>query len=94
MIKSTKTKKFSVPEPKIKNARKKIGDLKKTRGRKLPDTKNVIEIVYRYRNSKEFYLGGEDVQTYMSNLGSASVLGWTHGMAFKPLTWRLRKTKV
>ncbi len=95
--KKIKSKNSGIAKPKSKNAGKKIGKWKETRGQRLPDTKNVFEIVYRYGTPstgvREFYLGGEDVKTYMSNLGSASIMGVVHGMTFKPLAWKVRKIK-
>lgn len=60
----------------------------------LPDTKNVFEIIYRYGNKsigiRDFYLEGKEVKKFMEQLGSASIMGITHGMTFKPLKWKVR----
>ncbi len=63
----------------------------------LPDVKNVFEIVYRYRSKsggvREFYLKGEEVNKFMQQLGSASIMAVTHGATFQPLNWKVRKIK-
>ncbi len=95
--KTIKSKNLGVAKLKTKFTGKKIGKWKETRGQRLPDTKNVFEIVYRYGTPstgvREFYLEGEDVKTYMSNLGGASIMSVVHGMTFKPLAWKVRKIK-
>jgi hypothetical protein len=60
---------------------------------RIPDTKNIFEVIYRYKD-REFYLAGEDVKTFLSQLGGASILSVTHGMTFKPLNWKVRKIEV
>ena len=63
----------------------------------LPDTQHVIEIIYRYRMpgtpDRDFYLKGKDVKDFMSQLGGASIMAVTHGVVFKPLNWKVRKSQ-
>lgn len=58
----------------------------------LPDTDNIFKIIYRYKN-RDFYLEGEDVKLYLSQLRGASVLGVTHGMIFRSPNWKIRNIK-
>ena len=62
---------------------------------KIPDAKNVFEIIYKYKGPgdivREFYLEKEDVKKFMAQLGSASIMGVTHGMTFEPLNWKVRR---
>ncbi len=64
---------------------------------KLPDTNHMFEIVYRYKmpgvGTREFYLEGEEIKKFFSQLGGASILSVTHGMRFEPLNWKVRKIK-
>jgi len=63
----------------------------------LPDTKGVIEIIYRYRSksmgTRDFYLEGEEVKKFMQQIGSASLMTFIHGGSFEPLDWKVRKLK-
>lgn len=62
---------------------------------RIPDTKNVFEIVYRYKTPstgiREFYLEGKEIKKFFSQLGGASLLCVTHGIEFEPLKWKVRK---
>lgn len=64
---------------------------------RLPDTKNVFEIIYRYRTeatgTRDFYLEGKEVNKFMQQLGSASIMSITHGATFEPLNWKVRNEK-
>ena len=64
---------------------------------RIPDTKNIFEIVYRYKTPstgiREFYLEGEEIKKFFSQLGSASILSVTHGAVFEPLKWKVRRLK-
>ena len=57
---------------------------------KLPDVKNIFEVIYRYKD-REYYLGGNDLKEFFAQLGSASVIAVTHGASFRPLKWKVRK---
>lgn len=63
----------------------------------LPNTRNVFEVIYRYRMKnglvRDFYLEGEEVKKFMSNIGGASIMGITHGVEFSSLNWKIRKVK-
>ena len=64
---------------------------------RIPDTKNVIEIIYRYKSksmgTREYYLEGKEVKEYLSNIGGASIMGIIHGISFSPLNWKVRRLK-
>jgi hypothetical protein len=64
----------------------------------IPDTKNIFEIIYRYNMKgvgiREFYLEGEDVKKFMTQIGGASIMSVTHGMTFEPLNWKVRKIEA
>ncbi len=62
---------------------------------RIPDTENVFEIVYRYRTpstgTREFYLEGEEVKKFLSQIGGASIMSVVHGCVFNPLKWKVRR---
>jgi len=61
----------------------------------LPDVKNVFQIIYLYKTPstgvREFYLEGEEVKKFFSQIGGASIMGITHGLTFEKLNWKVRK---
>lgn len=57
----------------------------------LPENKDPIRIEYAYDDGKVFYVDKKDADIYISNVKSASVMGWVHGQRFNPINWKKKK---